>query len=108
MELLGYIIFSFAGALLCGVIALALNRWVPGWSLTRRTLIAAIASVFPASSIAGFLLVRDPQVLFSMSPDEFLIPFTFQIIMILVISLPIAWLVARRRSSRDIPTDIFN
>jgi hypothetical protein len=59
--------------------------------------------------VLGFALAPSKgQVLLSMSPNEFLIPFALQIIMVVVTALPVAWLISRRSSKPLMPTDVFD
>lgn len=108
MESVAYVVWSIGGALLCGVVALALNRWARSWELRTRVGIATLVSLFPAMAIVVIVVAPGRgQVLLSMSPDEFLLPFAFQILMVLALSVPVAWLVSRRSPKSQIQTDVF-
>lgn len=110
MDFLPYLLFSALSSLLCAVVAFALNRWVPQWSLTRRTVVAVAASFIPAFALVAFALAPSyGGVLLSMSPDEFLAPFAIQIVLILVVSAPVALFVSwHGRGRRPIPTKVFD
>lgn len=109
MDLVPYIGWSLASALFCGLVAVALNRWASGWSFARRVAVATLASVIPAIGAVGIALApSEGQVLLSMSPDEFVIPFILQIVMIIVVAIPVAWLLSRRAPTIRTRTDVFD
>lgn len=109
MDMLPYIVFSAMSAVWGGVVAFALNRWSSGWSLPRRVVISVMASLVPIFGFAGFALASSfGRVLLSMSPDEFLVPFAIQIVLILALSAPVAWLVSKYgQDKRCAPADVF-
>lgn len=110
MDFLPYFLFSALSSLLGAVVAFALNRWFPLWSLTRRAVVAVATSFLPAFALVAFALAPSSgEVLLSMSPDEFLVPFAIQIALILVVSAPVALFVSwYGRGNRSIPTEVFD
>ena len=108
MVLIGYLAWSFASALFGGLLAAALNKWAAGWSLMTRFLVAIAASIFPTFVIVGFYMVALGAIPLWTSLDEFLIPFALQILLIVIVSTPIAWLVSRRGARNPVPTDVFD
>jgi hypothetical protein len=108
MALIGPLVWSFASALVGGLVSLALNKWAARWSLVKRVSFAVAASTFPTIGIVGFLLMANPTLSVWWSADEFLIPFALQIVLILVFAAPVAWLISRRGSRKPVPTDVFD
>jgi hypothetical protein len=106
--LIALLVWSFAGALIGGLVSLALNKWAAGWSLPKRIFLAVAASIFPTIGIVGFLLIANPTLSVWWSPDEFLIPFALQIALVLAFSAPLAWLVSRRGARKPVPIDTFD
>lgn len=109
MDWLPYIIWCVASALLCWIAALALRRWMPRRSVCARTAFATMIAIFPVFILVGWAILPSyGAVLLSMSPDEFLIPVSIQIVMILIVATPIAWLVSRRRGKDRTFTNVFD
>ena len=102
------ILWGLVVALIAGLVALALNRWVPGWSVAKRVLIAVAASMSPSFAIVGFYMAELGLISFWFSPDEFLISFALHIVLIAAVSTPIAWLVSRQAARTSVPTDVFD
>lgn len=103
----GYLLWSFASALIGGAVALALNKWATSWSWMVRFLVAEAASILPFCIVAFYLFELGNISLWT-SPDEFLLPFALQVFLILVVSTPTVWLVSRRRARKPAPTDVFD
>lgn len=107
MIFMGYMIWSFASALIGGLVSIALNKWASSWSLARRVLIAVAAATLPTLGIVAFYFAALGPISLWFSPDEFLIPFALQVFMIVVVSAPIAWLISRR-APKPVSTDVFD
>jgi hypothetical protein len=106
--LIGLLVWSFGSALVGGLVAFGLNKWIQGWSLAKRISFAVTASTFPTIGIVGFLLIANPTLSVWWSPDEFVFPFALQIGLILLFSTPVAWLVSRRGARKPVLTDVFD
>ena len=107
MTYVGYLVWSFVGALVAALVSVALNRWAPGWSVVKRVFLAVSAATLPTIGIAAFFLFSLGSISLWFSPDEFLIPFTLQVLLAVVVSAPLAWLISRRGVRRPVPTDVF-
>lgn len=107
MIMVAYLIWGFAGALVAGLVAFALNKWMPGWSLARRVGFAVAAGTALPFGIVVFYFFSLGSISLWSSPDEFLIPFTLQCLLIIVLSAPTAWLISRRVAKPDV-TDVFD
>ena len=106
-ELTSYIVWSIPSVFIGVLVAVGLTRWAGSWSLAKRVLISLAAATFPNFGLAGFLLMANPRLSVWFSLDEFLIPFSLQIALILVITAPLVWLVSRRIAQKPVPTDVF-
>jgi hypothetical protein len=95
-------------ALIGALVALALNKWVAGWSLAKRVLVAVAASMSPSFGIVGFYMAKLGLISFWFSPEEFVISFTLHVLVIAAVTTPIAWLVSRRGPRQPVPTDVFD
>jgi len=100
--------WAIAVALIAGLVAAALSRWLAGLSLAKRILFAVMASTLPSFGIVGFYVSRLGLISLWFSPDEFLIPFTLHILLVVAISAPIAWLISRRRMRPPMHRDVFD
>jgi hypothetical protein len=100
--------WGFAGALIGGLVAFALNKWVAGWSLAKRVLVAVAASTSPSFGIVGSYMAKLGAISLWFSTDEFLIWFALHIFLVVAVSTPIAWLVSRRAPRKPVPTDVFD
>ena len=96
--MLGILTWGIASALFCGLIAAALNLWLSKWHFRLRVLAALLASLLPTVAAVCFVLGSPSNfgLLLSMSPDEFLIPFVIQIVVVLILAVPTAWLISSR------------
>ena len=97
-------------ALFGTMVAFALHKWAANWAPATRVLLATVASTFPVFGIAGLALAAlggFPMSVLAMSPDEFLIPFAFQIVLVVTFAAPATWLVSRRTKNPGHPADIF-
>ena len=104
----GYLLWSFASALIGGAAALALNKWATSWSWMVRFLVAEAASILPTFGMVAFFFFQLRNISLWTSPDEFLLPFALQVFLIFVVSTPTVWLVSRRRARKPAPTDVFD
>ena len=102
------LLWAFASALIGGFVAFALNRRAVGWSLVTRVLFAIAASLSPTFGIVAFLFAAVGPISVWFSPDEFLIPFAVQLVLIVALATPVAWLVSRRGVRNPVPTDVFD
>lgn len=100
MSWLPVVIFSTCCAALSLVVAFALIRWAISWSVLSRTLVAAASSLVLIVLLVGAATRGDFGLLVSLGPDEFLEPFTVQILANIALALPIAWLISRRHVDR--------
>jgi hypothetical protein len=108
MDWLPYIVWSVASALLSGIAALALNRWLPRRGAWTRAIVATMIALAPIFILIGWaVLPTYGAVLLSLSADEFLIPVTIQVTMTLALAAPIAWLVSRRGGKNPNLADVF-
>jgi len=106
-ELVGMALLALPCALLGAIVALALCRWAPNLTVTARILLASTASICPVLGMVAIAAGGSPQVLLSMSADEFLIPFALQNTFITALAAPAAWLISRRRRKPRAPSDVF-
>jgi hypothetical protein len=109
--MIGEFVAMAAFAVLCAlfgvIVALALNKWAVGRTVTIRTFLASAASLFPALGIVAIAAGGSPELLLAMSPDEFLIPFALQLAAIIALAAPSAWLVSRRKRGAPSQSKVF-
>ncbi|HWU02673.1 MAG TPA: hypothetical protein VN222_08055 [Novosphingobium sp.] len=92
------------------MVAIAMNQWASERSLAVRTAMASLIATLPILSMATFALITlgdFPAILFQMTPAEFLIPFTVQIVLILVLAAPLAWLISRHGARLPSKASVF-
>jgi hypothetical protein len=106
MAVLAYRVWSFASALVGALVAVALNKWSRGWALKTRMFFAVAGAILPTFGVVAFFAYPGMSS-FLLSFDEFLIPFALQILMVVAVSAPIAWLVSRT-ARKPVPTDVFH
>lgn len=107
-ELAGLAVFAVPCALFGVIVAFALNRWAVGRTVATRTFLASAASICPVVGIVAIAAGGSPELLFAMSPDEFLIPFALQLAVIIALATPAAWLVSRRGRGPRSPSQFFD
>ena len=108
MLVVGTLPWALGVALVGGLVALALRRWVRGWSVRKRVCVVLAASLSPPLAIVAFYMARLGPISLWLSPDEFLIPFAVHLLVVAAVSTPIAWLVSRRALRQPVPTDVFD
>jgi hypothetical protein len=106
MAVIAHLLWSFASALVGALVSLALNRWARGWALKTRVLVAVAGATLPTFGVV-ILLAYPGMSSLLLSPDEFLKSFALQVLLIVVVSAPIAWLLSRR-ARKPLPTDVFD
>lgn len=87
---------TFVGA----IVAIILNRHAAERSRWLRAAIATATALMPALLVTALVLlsVGHPlSLLLSMSPEEFLLPFAFQLAITLSVALPVSWLISRQK-----------
>ena len=104
-ELIAMGLFAVPCAIFGVMVAFLLRKWAAGRTVAMRTFIASVASTIPALGVVAYVAGGSPTIIFLMSPDEFLIPFVFQIALILAVAAPAVWFVSRRRPRT--PTNVF-
>jgi len=105
----GAVVFGVASGVIGGMAVAGLNRWLPGYSIRARTWMGIAVALTPEFLLVAIaILPSSGVVLLSMSPDEFLVPFTVQILLTLAIAAPMAWLVARRVAVGTASVDVFD
>lgn len=92
------VLWCVAGIIITIMTALGLNRWRSEWTHARRALISIAASTTPVIGITAFLLasLHDPfSLILTLDPDEFLVPFGFQILVSVFSAAPLGWWISR-------------
>ncbi|MBB4152015.1 hypothetical protein [Sphingobium scionense] len=92
------VLWCVAGIIITIMTALGLNRWRPEWTHARRALISITASTTPVIGITAFLLgsLDGPfSLILTLEPDEFLVPFGFQILVSVFSAAPLGWWISR-------------
>lgn len=92
------IVWTAVSTLVAAIVAMLLNRHAIRRSRALRTALATAAAAMPALAVTAVVLLStgDPvSLILSMSPDEFLLPFAFQLAISLVVALPVSWLIGR-------------
>jgi hypothetical protein len=106
-ELIAMALLAIPCALWGALIAFALGRWAVSLTVITRSLLATIASIFPVAGMAAIATGGSLQLLLSMSPDEFIVPFSVQIALIVFLAAPPIWLISRRRPKARHPSEVF-
>lgn len=106
-ELIAMALLATPCALLGAAVALALYKWATSLTVITRGILAMIASICPVLGLAAIAAGGSPQVLLSMSPDEFLVPFSVQIALIIALAAPLIWLISRCRPKPRAPSKVF-
>lgn len=92
-------IFSIPCVIFGGLVGIALNKWAKRWRKNKRFVWATAASSFPVIAIAILAMAstKDAQIsdYYYLTKDEFLRPFGIQIAMVVILTLPVAWLITR-------------
>ena len=92
------IIWTTVSTLVSAIAATLLNRHAARRGRALRAAIATAAAAMPALAVTAVVLLStgDPlSLILSMSPDEFLLPFAFQLAISLAVALPVSWLISR-------------
>ncbi|WP_207078119.1 hypothetical protein [Novosphingobium sp. KA1] len=92
------------------IVAIILNRHAAGRSRSLRTVIATASALLPTPVVTAVVLLSsgDPlSLILSMSPDEFLFPFAFQLVISLAIALPVSWLISKHEPDQMHGTGVF-
>lgn len=106
-EIIAMAVLAVPCMLLGAFAAIALWKFQAGWTVGLRTCLASIVSISPILILTAIATGGSPELLFTMSPDEFLVPFSLQIALTLALAGPVTWLVSRRRKEQQSLADVF-